>query len=117
MTDDTSNQNLYTVEEGTLKKDAYLNQYYHKFWAPLMDEFSDVYSEDDAIRFYENHRDEFVTEYAASNPSEDFAESFAYFISDDKPTDGSVKSQKILFFYQYPELVAMRDQIRATLNK
>jgi hypothetical protein len=60
-----------------------------------------------------------VTEYAASNPDEDFAESFTVFVLKEKPTKPTVnfihKDQKILFFYDFPELVEMRDFIRSNL--
>jgi hypothetical protein len=46
---------------------------------------------------------------------EDFAESFTWFILYDKPEGELVSHQKILFFYDYPELVAMRDEIREAL--
>jgi hypothetical protein len=60
-----------------------------------------------------------VTEYAASNPSEDLAESFTAFVLQEKPTKSTVgfihSDQKILFFYDFPELVEIRDFIRSNL--
>ncbi|PID82315.1 MAG: hypothetical protein CSB16_01760 [Clostridiales bacterium] len=117
MTDDESDDSLYVVEEGTLKADAYLNQYYHRFWKDIIVEHSLVDGDEGLTEFFESRETEFVTEYAATNPEEDFAESFAYFVNGDKPTDNSVKSQKILFFYEYPEFVSMRDDIRDAIGK
>ena len=39
------------------------------------------------------------------------AETFAYFVYSPKPTGNTIKDQKILFFYNYPEFVQARDQI------
>jgi hypothetical protein len=52
-----------------------------------------------------------VTPYAVTSPEEDIAESWAHFIFDKKPTDNSIGEQKLLFFYGYPELVSLRNQI------
>ena len=60
-----------------------------------------------------------MTEYAATNPSEDFAESFMVFVLKEKPAKSTAdfihKDQKILFFYDFPELVEIRDFIRNNL--
>ena len=56
-----------------------------------------------------------MTEYAASNPDEDFAESFVAFVLKEKPTKSTTVDQKIRFFYDFPELVEMRDFIRSNL--
>ncbi len=108
MTDNSSDKNLYTVDEGTLKKGSYLNQFYQKFWKDIKIE--------DTFSYYEKHKDDFVTDYAATNPEEDFSESFAYFVTEDKPKDGSIKSKKVLFFYDYPEFVTMRKDIRVKIG-
>ena len=56
-----------------------------------------------------------MTEYAATNPSEDFAESFMVFVLKEKPIKSTITDQKILFFYDFPELVEIRDFIRSNL--
>ncbi len=117
MTQDQDDGSTYTVEEGTLKESAYLNKYYQRFWKDLMGEAEQIQSDEDLYLFYENHQDEFVTEYAATNPGEDFAESFAFFVTQDKPQGNTIKEQKMLFFYEYPEFVAMRDRIRQVTEK
>ena len=87
----------------TYAKEAYMRAYY-RFW-----EDGDVKS---GLERYREHPDEFVSEYAAGNMSEDFAETFSLFVLSDKPEDDSVASQKIRFFYDYEELVQRRDYIR-----
>ncbi len=55
---------------------------------------------------------EFVTEYAVTNAQEDMIESFVYFVTTNKPTDTLKKSNKIRFFYEYPELVSLRSSLQ-----
>jgi hypothetical protein len=52
-----------------------------------------------------------VDDYATTHPTEDIAESFAYFVFSPEPTGDSIKDQKIAFFYEYPELVKLRQSI------
>lgn len=61
---------------------------------------------------------EFVSGYASSNVSEDAAESFAHFVLlDEKPKGTNAAERKILLFYKNPELVEIREAIRANLKK
>jgi hypothetical protein len=66
-------------------------------------------------KFYEKYQDQFVSDYAAANPGEDIAESWTYFILAPKPHGSTIAEQKILFFYEYPELVDLRQQILTNL--
>jgi hypothetical protein len=61
--------------------------------------------------FYARHRDQFVSPYAATNPREDIAESWTEFILKPRPSRTSVADQKVLFFYEFPELVQLRSEI------
>ena len=75
-----------------------------------LEEDEDLYYEklDD---FYSKYEDQFLTDYSATNPAEDIAESFGFFVFADKPDGDRIAEQKILFFYQYPELVELRTKI------
>lgn len=111
--------------EGCALVGSYINQFFNKFWADdYYNEFQDVlWAEtddeyyDNLYAFYETREDQFVTEYAGTNPGEDIAESFTYFVLQDKPTGNSIAEQKILFFYDYPAMVAMRNHIRGELAR
>ena len=61
--------------------------------------------------FYLTHRDQFVSDYSVTHPTEDIAESFAHFVFNPRPVGNSVRDQKLLFFYEYPELVRLRGDI------
>lgn len=54
----------------------------------------------------------FVHPYAATNPSEDFAETFRWFVLGVKPDGHSVRDRKILRMWAVPELVAVRARIQ-----
>ncbi len=121
MGGNASDKELYTVTEGTLNKDSYLSKFYNEFWKHHMSEHSknselDNTDEDNEESFYNRYKDEFVSGYAASNPVEDFSESFAHFVINDKPSDKNIKSQKVAFFYNYPEFVKIRNDIRTTIG-
>ena len=59
-----------------------------------------VYSDEKTIASrYKNNRNELVTEYAATNPAEDIAESFAeYVLAEQLPKPTSIANRKIRFF-------------------
>jgi hypothetical protein len=102
----------YHTGEGCADTNAYINQFYQKYWKgkkfdPLAEDSIDNYYKDTTA---------FVTEYAATNPGEDIAESFASFVFKKQSTPHSVAEQKVQFFYAYPELVKMRDNVRTMLK-
>lgn len=99
---------------GCTLPDSYLNTFANKFWSEEDIKLAEKAEQRDATAdFYATRPNDFVTVYAASNPVEDIAESFTEFILRKKPTGTAEKDQKILFFYEYPELVTMRATIRA----
>ncbi|MDH3340190.1 MAG: hypothetical protein OEL84_02760 [Nitrosopumilus sp.] len=112
----------YLTLDGCTNAESYLNIFFQRFWNDTYDEYLSIQSiEDDdeyydAIeRFYEKYIDWFVTDYALTNPDEDIAESWLAFVLNDKPDGNSVAEEKILFFYDYPELIKLRDYIRNRL--
>jgi hypothetical protein len=109
----------YSTSDGCSTKNSYINTFFISFWKDTYKEWKkdakltedgDV-DEDGVYAFYEKYPDQFVSDYAATNPSEDLAESWTYFVYSDKPRDDSIANQKILFFYQYPELVQLRQKM------
>ncbi|MBN2388191.1 MAG: hypothetical protein JXB85_14330 [Anaerolineales bacterium] len=99
--------------------DSYLNQFYDQFWTEIFAEWSDIDALQDSeeyyarlLAFYDEHDDEFVTPYASTSPYEDLAESFTHFIFMPSPDQRTVSDQKILFFYEYPEMVELREYMR-----
>lgn len=111
----------YFAGTGCSYPDSYIHTFYNRFWVDINDEWKKIdalqYGEDDMLyfdglySFYKTHQDQFVDDYATTHPAEDIAESFTYFVFAPKPTGDSIKEQKIAFFYEYPELVQLRENI------
>jgi hypothetical protein len=119
---DASTCSTYESSDGCSKDDSYINAFYSSFWTDIYDEWSstvltseDEEDEDQVIAFYDEYPDQFVTDYAPTNPEEDIAESWLYFVMGPKPAGNTVAEKKILFFYDYPELVDLRAQILSGL--
>jgi hypothetical protein len=111
----------YFPGEGCSREGSYINAFYNRFWLDIADEWQqvddlstgpDIEGYYEALyAFYEAHQDQFVDDYATTNPSEDMAETFAYFVFEPAPAGDSLAEQKILFYQEYPELVQLREQI------
>jgi hypothetical protein len=123
ITADVDTCDYYMTLDGCSQEDSYINAFYDAFWTNIYDEWkSDANlseegeaDEDSVTVFYEKHADEFLTDYAPTGPEEDIAESWTYFIFSKKPTEKTPANEKILFFYDYPELVALRQQVLSGL--
>jgi len=111
----------YMTIDGCSESDSYLNAFYEQFWTDIYGEWEDTVmiggevDEDKALAFYEDYADQFVSDYAPTGPEEDIAEAFIYFIFGPKPAGDTIAEEKILFFYAYPELVELRQDMLATL--
>lgn len=115
----------YTIDEGSLKENSYLAKFYNEYWNDYKDylnkierdNLSEEKREELIDNFYSLHKDEFVSDYAATNPVEDIAETFMYFVKEDKPSSlETIRDKKINFMYNEKELVSLRDNIRKNLN-
>lgn len=96
------NKFYYTPE--CFRKGSYILEFYNKFWKELN-------TESGASLYFETP-DLFVDQYSSQNVNEDIAESFMLFVLSNRPTGNSIAEQKIQFFYSYPDLVKLRDNIR-----
>ncbi len=113
----------YFPGEGCSHKDSYINQFFERFWnSKLYEEWLKIDATEDPDlldtkleRFYKKYKDEFVTDYAPTSPAEDIAESWSYFVLKPKPGSHTIANQKVLFFYEFPELVRLREQIAHNL--
>lgn len=101
--------------EGCANANSYINDFYDAFWQDIYAELPQDQDPDAIYEFYEQYQDRFVTDYAATNPGEDIAESWTHFVVNERPSGDSIADQKVRFFYDYPELVSLRDKIRARL--
>jgi hypothetical protein len=119
---DTSSCDTYLSMDGCSKSDSYINAFYDAFWTDIYEEWSSTVptkdgevDEDAVSNFYDEYSDQFVTDYAPTGPEEDIAESWMYFVFEPKPAGDTIAEQKVLFFYDYPELVQLRQEVLSGL--
>lgn len=96
------------------KPNSYINVFHNEFWSKVDKNYKQNGEKDnkDLRKFYDLNKDNFINSYAASNPYEDFAETFMTFVTEYVPEKSDdVVSQKIAFFYQYDNLVKLRTEI------
>lgn len=110
---------FFVTGYGCTEQGSYLDNFYLAFWAgDLIEEWEDrgvEMNEDEQWEFFLDHEEKFVTDYAASKPYEDIAETWTYFILFPKPEGGVEWEDKILFFYDYPEQVELRVEVLSRL--
>jgi len=102
------------VQEWCLLETAYLDDFIDTFWTDAEDLRK---AQEEEWDVYTGNESNFITDYAATNPGEDIAESFTYFVINSKPSGPTIADKKLLFFYNYPELDTLRKQIRSRLQK
>jgi len=110
----------YTLGENYLRVmwDSPLRSYYRGFWeGEIYDNWLSLQSNSSNAMTVtlETFPNAFVTLYAATSPHEDFAESFLQFIElDSMPVpDETAATRKILWFWNQPEYVDIRNYARA----
>lgn len=98
--------NTYELPEGCTNSNSYINTFYTAYWKGVSSPAQ-----------YDSNK--FVTEYAATEPVEDLAETFAFFVleRDKEELGNQIKYQKIKMLYNYPELVQIRKDMRNELAK
>ncbi len=100
----------YFTGEGCSRSNSYINRLYELGWKDIYNELD----ENNPEALYEKYKDRFVSDYAATNPGEDIAEVFAFFVTQqNKPSGNSIADQKIKLLYEFPELVKLRNEIRS----
>ena len=117
----------FEMVEGCPGADTAVAEFQKRFWAPYGESVPANEGEDDdeVESFFLDHGsyDTFVTRYAATNPVEDLAESWAEYVLSDQPgvslrdpSGQEESSQKVAFFAEFPALAAQRDRIRTALD-
>lgn len=104
-------------EEGMVSRaGSYIDDFYQEFWTDYLDDC--LACPGDTFNFFLRHDNDFIDPYASTDPSEDICESFTFFVlrPRDPDADAAVWSQKLDFFYRYPELVEFRQTVRDNLD-
>ncbi len=107
----------YFTGEGCSKGGSLINQYVNWYWPVRHRQISNRdQNSDDIPRLARLFPRRFVTAYAATNPGEDIAESFAVFVTRHRrPAPTIIATRKVNFFWNRPAMRRLRSQIRANL--
>lgn len=108
--------NSFHTGEGCSNNNSYINGFYQQFWTDIFDENQAIRNDNGYLAFYQKYKNRFVSEYAATNPGEDIAESFAVFVVDNLTSGNSVADQKLKYFNEHEALVTMRQRIRQNID-
>lgn len=108
--------NSFHTGEGCSNNNSYINAFFQQFWKDIYDENQAITSDDGYLAFYQKYKSRFVSEYAATNPGEDIAESFAVFVVNSLPSGNSVADQKLKQLNEQEALVTMRQRIRENID-
>ncbi len=123
----TSNEascDTYFTGEGCALSGSVMAEFVERFWPQsqidLIRNATEAGDWDALDDFYSDNSEDFVTDYATTNPAEDVADTFATFVTEDQPDnlgspDLTIAEQKVEFFWSIPEMVELRAEIRANL--
>lgn len=102
-------------EFGCPPANSYLLDFIDEFWSE--DDLDTLLKTGDPERVWTSQeiRNDFVTDYAATHPAEDFAESFTFFVFEERVEEDTLSIEKTNYFYQFPALVELRKEIRNNL--
>lgn len=93
-------------DETCFYSDSYLNVFYQNYWVPILTDYNNSSS---YKTYYENHPTEFVSEYAASQPAEDIAETIMmYVLNSVNFTGTTVADQKVKSMNNYTDFQEIR---------
>lgn len=107
------NCTTHLLQEGCLREAAYLDDFIDTFWT----DSKKVQASQEGKDVYTGNESNFVTAYAATNPGEDIAESFAYYVMKANISGKSIADKKMKFFDNYKRLKNLRLQIRNSLSQ
>lgn len=101
------------LNEGCALPASFIYEFQTEFWDAYGPDAPGPDNDDSEIAdaFYAEHEEDFVSDYAATNVTEDFAESFAAFVLEAEPDSNSPLAQKLDFFWRVPEFVQIRTHI------
>jgi hypothetical protein len=106
------NCTTYFTGEGCAVSGSVFDVFVREFWGELST--YDIHPEQAQDR-YSADSSAFVTGYAATNPGEDIAETFVFFVYQPEPVGDTIAEDKIRLLWEFPELVQLRGLIRARL--
>ncbi|MEO6204496.1 MAG: hypothetical protein ABIO67_03810 [Mycobacteriales bacterium] len=108
---------IYTNELGCPEAGSYLYDWDTAFWKGYTVADSDAERGNDKLVQRRFERGGYVTEYAATDPAEDLAETFSeWVLGTSHPDGGTTVRRKLAFFDNYPEALKIRAHVRSVLG-
>lgn len=89
---------------------------FERFVTTFWDEADEGRSDQAALERYRLNSESYVSGYASTNPGEDIAETFVFFVYGLRPTGTTIADQKIALLWEFPELVELRLWLRRGLS-
>ena len=90
---------------------------FERFVTTFWDEEDRGRGDQAALERYRLNSESYVSGYASTNPGEDIAETFVFFVYGLPPTGTTIADQKIALLSEFPELVELRQWLRRGLSK
>ncbi len=107
---DKNNCQTSKIDEGCMRDNSFLYNFYTNYW-------KDLPANQDGSQRYSENPDNYVSDYAATNIVEDYAETFRYYILGNIPTAGTlVKEQKIRKLDTHQSMQTLRTFIRGHIG-
>lgn len=103
----------FITSGGCPQSDSLYGQFVDEFWSTR--QLNLVQGGIDADDMYDRYPDEFVSAYAATNPAEDFAESFTYYVLYRDDWFEDIAEDKVDFFDEFSYARDLRAEIRDDL--
>lgn len=97
----------YQTQEGCFGEASMLARFVNKFWSS-----DDLIKAENQEDVYSEKPDNFVTEYAGTNPEEDIAESFAYYVVRSSYSSRTISDQKQIYFGQFSDAKTLKKDMR-----
>lgn len=110
---------IYFIQ-GCANPSSYLHAFTNQFWRDELDQWYQglAFGRLHLTGLFEKRPTAYVSLYAASNPGEDIAESWLAFVTGPTVQEPvTIAQQKVHFFNQYPELIALRRHIRGVYKQ
>lgn len=101
----------YLVVEGCAIPGRLFERFVTAFWS----EEDEGRGDQAAIERYRLNSESYVSGYAATNPGEDIAETFVFFVYGLRPTGTTIADRKVALLWEFPDLVDLRQWLRRGL--
>lgn len=116
----TTNCHDYFTDSVCYQNGTYLYEFIDEFWDDgLLDELALATKSSNPerafARLYDRYDSEFVSSYAATDPAEDFAETFMWYVFEEEFEKGSVAAEKIEFMNRYQNIRSYKAEILSTI--